>query len=382
MQLLDADIERIHNGQPIPARVWLHNHEDLPAFGKILTQYHWDMVVIDESAGFRTANAQRTALLTGARNQRRLSADFKIAMTGLPVVKHALDLYPTLRWLGAWPGTKAEYCEAFLVMNEYNQEVMIKDLPALTAVIDSVRFQVPKSSVLNIPRTWRYDRVTLPKWQRESYRRIQRELATRFIDENGELHESILRSRLSELLRLHQVAAGFEAISANQWNWHDDNAKTRWLIDDILPELEGEKMIVWTVFQPEAENVTRMLRKAGRKAVAYYGSQDRGMENQESYDAWKSGKADTFVSTLAKGSTGLNLPEASTMIYHSRSQNTEHWVQGLERNYRMTTKHEELHVIVIEGDDTIDQAVTKTLGDDIRVASSLTSIEWKAVLGA
>jgi len=39
--------------------VWIHSHEDLPGFGNELAKYHWDMMVIDECAAFRTASAAR-----------------------------------------------------------------------------------------------------------------------------------------------------------------------------------------------------------------------------------------------------------------------------------------------------------------------------------
>lgn len=372
-------LERIGRGAPT---IWVHSHEDLPAMGELLASLDWDMILVDESSRFRTAGAGRVARLTGAYGRRTLDADVKIAMTGMPVIKQATNLYPTLRWLGAPTGTKAEFQERWVVVDGYGRELALKDPEGLNGLIDTVRFSIPKQSVLSVPRTFHYERVPLTTKQRATYKRIQKELKTRFVSPEGEIAEAEIETHLSELLRLAQVTAGIEAIDAERWNWDERNAKTRHLLEVILPELTNEKIIVWGVFRPEVESLRRLIAKTGRQAVSFYGSgATRDPENQRSYDLWKEGKADVFVSTLAKGSHGLNLPEASTMIFHSRDFNTENWVQGLDRNYRLTTTHANLHVVVLEAEGTIDQKVTKVLGDDIRKASQLTSADVRDMLG-
>jgi SNF2 domain-containing protein/helicase-like protein len=371
--------------------VWVHDREDLPAFGKILAGYEWDMIVIDECAGFRTASAARTKLLTNYR-QPRLDADFKLAMSGLPMIKHATDLYPILRWLGAWrvqrpngswkPGNKQEFINRFLIVDGRGQELVVKDPVGLTKLLNSCRYQVPKSAVLNIPRSFRYDRLKLPDWQQKSYNFIRRELKVRLTNpETGRLEEAPITSRLTEMLRLCQVTAGFEALDQERWIWHDDNVKTRHLIDVVMPELDGEKAIIWTAFHVECSNVTRLINAAGYRAVAYYGGSERNRQNQEGYDLFKSGKADVFVSTLAKGSAGLNLPEASVMTYHSRTPDTEAVLQSLDRNYRLTTQHAHLSVIILEAENTFDERISEIIGDDTHKASQFTSISLESVLG-
>src|SRR5262249_54032592 len=125
--------------------------------------------------------------------------------------------------------------------------------------------------------------------------------------------------------------------------------------------------------------LTRLLNLR-KTAGAFTGAQHE-RDNDDAYRSFTQGHQQYFVPTLAKGAIGLNLPMAATMVYLSRAFNTELWAQSLDRNYRLTRKHQALNVIVIEAERSIDQKVTQILGDDLRAAAELTALDVKEVLG-
>lgn len=361
--------------------VFLHSYEDLPgkvevrshmwAMGKVLAELEWDMIVVDETAEFRTASAQRTGRLTGYQ-ARPLTAPYRLGLSGLPIVKKATDAYPVLRWLGAPTGNKQQFTERFMVQRPYTQELVLGDPAGLASLLDAWRFQVPKSAVLNIPRTWHYEAVELRPWQREAYRKVRRELQ-RLRD------EELASTQLLELLRLAQVTAGFQSET-----YLPNNAKLEHLLEHVLPLWGDDQAIIWTRFRHEALGVWNALRLAGRRAVAYTGAlEDR--ENDASFRAFTSGEVQFFVPTLAKGALGLNLPGAAHMAYLSRDFGTNGWVQSLERNARLTTRHQHLTVTVLEATldsaRTIDHKVSEVLGDDLHLAQQLTALDVAQVLG-
>src|SRR5262249_17817810 len=162
------------------AAVLIHSHEALPAMGRILAGYEWDMLIVDETAAFRTAGAQRTSRLTAGASARPpkqpLTAPYRLGLSGLPMIKSATDLYPVLRWLGAPTGNKAQFLERFMAQNPMKHELRLRDPEGLKSLLDCYRFQVPKSAVLQIPRAWHYEKIELNPWQRALYAKIQKQL--------------------------------------------------------------------------------------------------------------------------------------------------------------------------------------------------------------
>lgn len=370
--------------------VFVHNHEDLPAMGRYLARAtEWDMVVIDESSRFRNATARRTGLLTGFRSVE-LRADTKLALSGLPMIKRTTDLYPTLKWLGAPVGNKAEFEDRFLVMGGYgdHEEIAIKDVAGLNLLLDHYRFVVPKGTVLNLPRRWHYELIDLKPWQKESYARVRKELKTRFLDPaTGKVSEKLVTLRLEEMLRLTQITAGFEAIDTDRYNWRDDNAKTEHLLNEVLPEFEGEKVVLWAHYHAEIRELVKLTRARGWRSVGYFGGHPGTQtqidtQNDQAYKDFTRGGANLFVANTAMGSTGLNLPMAPTMIFYTRTFNTEDWQQALDRNSRLSTAPDTvLNVVVLEAAGTNDQTVTRVLGDDMRRASQVTALDVAEMLG-
>lgn len=371
---------------PLPVewrcQVYVHNHEDLPAMGKALRAQPWDMIVLDESSRMRTANAKRTKLLTGQFN---LDAPNKIALSGAPMIKRVSDLYPTLKWLGAPTGNKAEFQERYVMLGGYTgvEEIAIKDVDGLNQLLDCYRFVVPKGSVQNLPRAWHRHQIELKSWQKESYKRIQKDLRTQWIAPDGKVEDRRIANRLGELLRLAQVTAGFEAIDTEHFNWRDDNAKAEVLFRDVLPDYGSDQVMVWAHFQPEIANLCRMANERGIRAGTYYGGQSQAA-NDEALSDFKGGEMQVLFLNTAKGGAGLNMPNAHTAIYYTRTFSTEDWEQSLDRNDRLDTvleAGEVLNVDILEAPGTVDERIDMILGDDVRRAAQVTSVDVRAILG-
>lgn len=341
----------------------IHSIEDLPGYGKELANYEWDMIVIDETSMFRTAGAKRTGRLTGYQ-ARPLTAPFRLGLSGLPMIKQATDLYPLLRWLGAPVGNKQDYLERFMVQVPNTHELKLADEAGLRSLLDAWRFQVPKGAVLRIPRSWHYERIQLAPWQRKLYKDVQRELAQRDAEE-------LASTRLEELMRLAKVTAGFDETS-----YRPDNAKLDHLVNKVAPRFGDEQAIIWVRFREEAIGVIQRLPYA----VAFTGALD-AEANRSAYLDFTEGRAQFFVSTLSKGARGLNLPMARHMVYLTQDFDTDLIVQSRERNVRLTTLHENLTVTIVEAEDSIDQKVSEVVGDDVRAAARLTSLDVEEVLG-
>lgn len=397
--LLDGPMaERRIYLRAFPMGVFVHNHESLPAMHDALASMLWDMVVIDEHSKYRNYKSQRSKALLGQGSFKKVGkmrARYKIVLSGTPVIKRPTDLYAIYKWIGAPFLNITSFKNAFVVMGGYGgyEELGVKAyaLPRLVAILDQHRFVVPKEAVLNIPRTPMRREVLLPDWQRAIYKRVQNELATKYRNPNGVVEMSQIFNRLTELLRLAQVTAGIEAISTDKYTWRDDHAKALELFGKSKNELDEDSLlgsilaedgnvILWCWYRAELIEYARMLRERGVTSVTYSG-QTKPHEKVKNEADFNEGRAQVFIGQIAAAGLGLNLPTARTMVYVTRSYDTEGFIQSLDRNSRMTTKHKSLQVVYVEAKQTVDQHIRKTLEQDASLGAKLSSIDLASILG-
>jgi SWI/SNF-related matrix-associated actin-dependent regulator of chromatin subfamily A-like protein 1 len=378
--------------------VWVHNHESLSEMGLALAGKRWDMIVLDEHSKFRSHLSARSKCLLGQGRFKNhpLTGPYQLALSGTPLIKKATDVYTTYKWLGAPTGTIAQFRQRHCIMGGYEDydEVGIKPNSGLHEMLDAHRFVIPKDAVLKLPRSFTTHEVQLPDWQREIYERVRVECKVaieaagargrdgeELPHEEGKL-EANLTNHLTILLRLQEVNAGIESVG-DAYHWHARNAKTRYLIDELLPDLFAEdpdgKVILWCWFRHEIRHLAETLAAAGYRPVTFYGAM-KTSERDAAVERFRHGDANVFIGQAAAAGLGLNLPEARTMVYVSRSFDTEAYLQSLDRNHRLDTGHTDLRVVILEAADTVDQAVTGILTRNATLAGSVTSIDPARVL--
>lgn len=383
--------------------IFVHNHESLGDMGLALAAMSWTLIVLDEHSKFRNHLSVRAKVLLGQGKYKAhpLRAPYLIALSGTPVIKRATDFYVTYRWLGAPTGNIASFREQHCIMGGYQgkQEVGIKPNSGLFEMVDQWRFCIPKNAVLNIPRSFQTREVILPDWQRKIYERARVEcrvtLAGMARSRNGETVnadglEENLTNHLTVLLRLQEVNAGIESVG-EAYTWHPNNAKTTYLIEELLPEiLDGDpagKVIIWGWFKPEirhlAEAIAAIKSGDGKhpyKPVTFYGDMAQRARDAAIDEFRRADGANVFVGQAAAAGLGLNLPEARTMVWYTRSFNSEAYMQALDRNSRLDTGHKDLVVVILEARDTVDLAVTAVLTRNAILAAQVSSVDPSTIL--
>lgn len=378
------------------ADVFVHNHESIPAMHDALRRDDWDMVVIDEHSKFRTPGSARCKALNGVPPFKgSIRGKYKIALSGTPVIKRPSDLYTIYRWIGAPFNSDTSFRTQFSIMGGYGGHTELgareSAIPLLNHILDQHRFVVPKTKVLNIPRKPMTREVDLTYEQRLLYQKVQSQLKTEFLDpDSGDIEIAQVQNPLTELMRLAQVTAGFEAISKEKWTWLEDNAKAVELLGKSKKELDDDSLlgeilaedgncIVWCWYRPELKEYQRMLTARGVSSVTYVG----GMKPQERVRAeadFNEGRAQVFLGQISAAGLGLNLPTARTMVYVTMSFDTEGVLQSLDRNSRMTTKHKELQVVYLEARNSVDQKIRRVVSDNIALSQQLSSLDVAEIL--
>ena len=368
--------------------VVVHNTESYPqmAFGPDgLNSIFWDLADIDEVQDFRNPTSERAKALLGRgmryRDTGGLRAKTKLMNTATLVIKKATNVYTPYKWLANCWGSLGQFRARFVVMGGFggHEELGIKPGAAteLKTILDRYRFTCP-ASVIGLPEpVFHTRRIDLPDWQRAIYRKVQDELKT---EVNGQ--EAFIMNKLTEMMRLAQVTAGIEAIDKDVWKWHDESAKAAYLFDTLLPEVfaEDDRAIVWCWFRPEVESLARMARERGYRPVMFWGGDNAAKVVAQ--NAFKSGEANLFVGQMRAGGRGLNLGESKTMIYLTRSFDTEAYIQSLGRDMRLDSVAGVRNRIIVEARDTVDQHISGVLRGDVKLAELLTSVRLKDILGS
>ena len=121
-------------------------------------------------------------------------------------------------------------------------------------------------------------------------------------------------------------------------NWEGEPAKF-WELDAIVDEVvveRGEKLVVWTNY---LGNVSELTERYGALGAAPYSGEVSTAARDQAVKEFQSGSAiKILVAVPAAGGVGITLTAAQTAVYLDKSWNGEHWMQSIDRVYRIGQK--------------------------------------------
>lgn len=112
------------------------------------------------------------------------------------------------------------------------------------------------------------------------------------------------------------------------------NPKLQYIIDDI-DELGGAQFIVFAVFREEIKMLVKKLSQVTSVRAIYGDVTD--LERQEALSKFASGEVQGLIMNPSVGGYGMNLQNATTQYWYSRSYNTEDRLQAEGRSQRIGT---------------------------------------------
>lgn len=206
----------------------------------------------------------------------------------------------------------------------------------------SLRFQElllrrKKNEVINLPPKIFIRRdLKLSGDQLKRYDEIRKDLLVRLSNTDGETYAKEIDNILEEILRAVQVAVNPRIIDEN---WEGEPIKFLEL-DEIVNEVisQGEKIVIWSNF---TQNIQELVKRYQQfKAVPFYGDISK-QKRAEYVAAFQSVGKDTpqvIIAIPAAGGVGITLTAASTAVYLDKTWNAEHWLQSIDRLYRIGQK--------------------------------------------
>lgn len=302
------------------------------------------MVVIDEIHKAKNHSGQQGKAI------HRLMPDYKMALTGTPVVNRPTDVYNILKWLEVENNAFTHFRNYYCIMGGFaNAEVMgYKNLNRLEEKLHGVMLRRKKEDVLDLPPKIRQNEyVEMSRKQLKLYTGIRDEIIQR-IEEI-----EISPNPLAMLTRLRQVTSCPEVLSDE----FKDSAKMERMEQMIEEIVEGgNKAIVFSNWS----KVTRVAQKRLAKYNPAYidgttsdrmGEVDRFQEDPNCH---------VIIGTIGAMGTGLTLTAANNVIFIDKPWSPANRDQAEDRAHRIGTKGT-VNIITLVVEDTIDERIEELI---------------------
>lgn len=301
------------------------------------------MVVIDEAHKCKDPNSlQGRALIS-------LNCDYKVALTGTPVMNNPVDVYTILHWLGFEEHSLFAFKQHYCIFGGFgnHQIVGYKNLPELQGVLDKCMLRRLKSEVLDLPeKIYINDFVEMTAQQTKLYNEVKENIIQN-IDKI-----KLSPNPLVQLIRLRQVTGNPNLLSSKSTT-NPKFDRMLELIEDVV--INGNKCIVysnWTdVLIPAYE-----LAKEKKYCPALYTGQNKDDREEEKKRFMEDEKCKVIFGTMDAMGTGLTLTAANTVIFLDEPWNRAKKDQCEDRVHRIGTKQSP-NIITIMCRGTIDERI-------------------------
>lgn len=350
-----------------PVIIAVINYEGVKMLEEALAKVQFDLMVCDESTWIKNSDAERTKACVRVGR----SCASRMILTGLPITKNVLDLYSQFDFLKEGSLGFTSYYAYQSYFSEANwwggYKSWKKDkLPELQERLARHSFIIRRHQCLDLPeKIYETREIEMTPEQTSAYEQMAKDLVVDLEELkkgaskeesaeelNEELRDLLMESsykedgsnRFSEariilvkLLRLAQITSGFLKLMDGTVKRFDPNAKVQ-AIRELLEDLDdNDKVVIWSRFREDIEHIVNEF-KDDFGAVPFYGGVTS--ERREEYiKRWKeSPNCRLFVAQPQTGGFGINLVEASRVIYFSNDFSLQNRVQSEDRCHRIGQK--------------------------------------------
>jgi SNF2 family DNA or RNA helicase len=328
-----------------------------------------EFLILDEAHRVKGVSAQRTkALISISDSMNNLTVKYRMILTGTPVLNNEMDLFAQYRILDGGKRLGKNFFQFRAQYFEDKNRYMPKhshfpkwapkpsSREALKAKISEISMHASKDECLDLPPLVRVSMpVEMAADQKKAYNDMKKEFLA-FCSSGV----SIAQLAITKALRMQQILSGFLKLDDGNIHRFEFNPRAN-MLEELLEDISGQhKVIVWAIFHEDHEVIRNVCRKLNLEYAELTGQIS---DKQAEIDRFqKSSNCRVMIASQAAGGTGVNLTEASYMIYYSRGYSLEHDLQSEARAYRGgSEKHKSITRIDLIADGTIDTAVLKAL---------------------
>ena len=378
--------------------ILLLNYEKALAHTKELVDFKAEQLIFDESHKLKSPGRKTKITNTIFKIAQKAATPFRLLMTGTPICNGYEDLFMQYKIMdpSIFGQTYGDFKAQYLVMGGYmGYEIKgYRNVEDIKKVLDETSFRVLLTDCIELPDiNFKYYTCELNRTAQKHYNEMDGDMQTSLqnskdysrkeiksllkskgvIYKPKEKYKSLLTKALffldlascdlliTKIMRLQQITGGFLTTDNNEViNISKDKLK---VLDEILSV--EKKTLVFCRYVAEIEMIENHLK--GKFRVRSY----RDPKTRDKYyKEFKEGKVDVLILQLSSGSVGLNLQEASRVVFYSWSYKADEYVQAISRMKRSGQK-QTMEVSHILAEDTIDADILSVIGKKVKLAKKL-----------
>jgi SNF2 family DNA or RNA helicase len=354
-----------HDSRITPARCEVHQRE--------LNMVDFKAVVADEIHRSKDPKSKQTRALWAASGD----ADIRFALTGTPIAKDVVDLWPILHWIAPneWP-SKTKWIDRMIdtMLNAFGGMMVIGVKPHMEqefyAAINPRMRRMLKSRVLPwLPEVINERRdVEMGAKQAKAYKQMLDHMIALIEKEDGTIGDSVVAPNpLTQTLRLLQLSSSYADVTTDEAGQEkvvlsDPSCKVDALMDDMKNgDFGDDSVAVCAVSRQLIEILSARLTKEGIAHGLITGAQDQD-ERQKSIDDFQAGKTKWILFTAQAGGVGVTLTTARRLVMLQRPWSLVDHKQALDRVHRIGSEiHDSVIITDYVTEGTIEERVIQAL---------------------
>ena len=330
---LITNVESLRNEKIVDILIQLVDKNEIP------------MIVVDEFHKMHNVHStqQGKALI-------KLQPEYRLAMTGTPMLNTPLELYGILRWLGIEKHSHYTFEKYYAVKGGYGGYEIIgyKHLEELEEQLNSIMLRRKKEEVLDLPEKLYVDEyVDMLSAQATIYKEVKAD-----IQSNIDMIE-ISPNPLAEMIRLRQ-ATGYTGILSTTVQ---ESAKLDRL-EEIVEEsiLNNHKVVIFSNWTSMTDAIYERLfpHEYGLKCIT---GETANETRQKIVDAFQNtDMIRVLIGTIGAMGTGLTLTAGTVVVFMDHPWNKALYEQAVDRCHRIGQKNKiTIYNIMCKG--TIDEKI-------------------------
>ena len=334
-----------------------------------LNRIDFKAVIADEIHRSKDPKSKQTRAMWAATGD----ADYRFALTGTPIARDVLDMWPILHWLSPeeWP-SKTRWIDRMVdtMLNAFGGMMVLGVKPHMEAEfhasINPRMRRMLKARVLPWLPEMVFERrdIEMSTKQAKAYKDMRDNMIAEL--ESGEA--VIASSVLTQTTRLTQFASAFAEMVTDEATGEirpilsEPSCKVDAVMDDIKSgDFGDDSVAVCAVSRQLINLLSASLTKEGIEHGLITGAQSEE-ERQKAVDDFQSGKIKWILFTAQAGGVGITLTAARRLIMLQRPWSLVDHKQALDRIHRIGSEiHDSVIVMDYVTEGTIEERVIQVL---------------------